>query len=162
SILPPMRATDVAEGSARPAAGAVPPSGSSRRLLVVLVLGTALLLVLAFGWQFLRDSHRLAVTIDPAWYTWRGKLLLYADPAVLIAKHGPFGMLTGGYRVATPVFGALMARVAGVDPNRYTVLLAVGMPILASLGVAAFALRAKRDPVIWLFTAVAGGAPFFT
>ena len=101
-----MRATDVAEGSARPAAGPPPPSPQGRRLFGILVLATALLLVLAFGWQFLRDGHRLAVTIDPAWYTWRGKLLLTSDPAVLIAKHGPFGMLTGGYRVATPVFGA--------------------------------------------------------
>jgi hypothetical protein len=157
-----MRATDAATGADVAAAEPDPGAPSTRRLFGLLVLATALVLVLAFGWQFLRDPHRLAITIDPAWYTWRGKLLLTSDPGLLILKHGPFGMLTGGYRIATPVFGAMLARVAGVDPDRYTVLLAVAMPVLASLGVAAFAYRSKRDPVIWLFTAVAGASLFFT
>ncbi len=157
-----MRATDAATDADAAAAGSQPRLERSHAPFGILVLGTALALVLAFGWQFLRDPHRLAVTIDPAWYTWRGKLLLSSDPSLLILKHGPFGMLTGGYRVSTPVFGALLARVAGVDPDRYTVLLAVAMPVLASLGLATFAYRAKRDPVIWLFTAVAGASLFFT
>jgi hypothetical protein len=119
-------------------------------------------LTLLLAQPFIEDPTRLAPTRDPAWYTWRTRALLVADPAVLIEKEGPFGSLSGGYRVASPILGALLYRVAGVEVNHFTVLMAVGVPILTSLALAAFVYRHKRDHPASLLTFVAAVPLFAT
>jgi hypothetical protein len=124
--------------------------------LAALTVGLALLL----AWPFVVDPSRLAHTRDPAWYTWRTRVLLEEDPALLLTNEGPFGILTGGYRITTPVVGALLHRVAGIDLYRFTVLLEVGVPILVSLALGAFAYRHKRDSLALSLT-MAVAVPLF-
>src|SRR5207249_4455085 len=97
---------DVALTDVRPAA----PAAGSRPVrelhflanpwLMLLAVGGALL---AYGWVFLVHPTLVAPTRDPAWYTWRANLLLHAKPDSIVRDWGPFGMFSGGYRVATPV-----------------------------------------------------------
>lgn len=149
-----------------PAEALAPPSPGERRWGPLghpaVLLAAAALLLVAFGWSFLRDPTLVAPTRDPAWYTWRTQLLLEDEPAKLIREWGPFGMFSGGYRVATPVAGALLMRVAGVDGFTFSILLMVGTPVLASLALAAFAYRHRRDPLLFLLTLLASGALFLT
>jgi hypothetical protein len=147
---------------AAPAEVSTAPRAQGRRLFDVLILVAFGLLLLGLAWPFLADTTRLAVTKDPAWYTWRGKLLLEANPALLLTKHGPFGMLSGGYRITTPVLGALLNRIAGVAPQRYTILMMVGMPLLACAALGTFAYRCKARPFLYLITLVAGVGLFLT
>lgn len=141
--------------------GAAEETRRRSQLLAHLAL-VALVVVLAFvlAWPFLTDPSRLAHTRDPAWYTWRTRLLLEDDPALLLTNEGPFGIRTGGYRVTTPVLGALLSQVAGVDLYKFTVLLEVGIPILVGLALGAFAFRHKRDALAFLLT-VAIVVPIF-
>jgi hypothetical protein len=127
-------------------------------LMLIAVAG----LLLTYGWVFLIHPTLVAPTRDPAWYTWRANLLLHAPPDSIVRNWGPFGMFSGGYRVTTPVLGALLMRVAGVSRFTFSILFMVGMPILASLSIAAFAYRHRRDPLLFLLTLFAGGALFMT
>src|SRR5438874_12257764 len=145
-----------------PAAGPPPvrerPFFASPWIFLVAVAGT----LLAYGWVFLIHPTLVAPTRDPAWYTWRANLLLHATPDSIVKNWGPFGMFSGGYRVTTPVIGALLMRVAGVSRYTFSILFMVGVPILASLAIAAFAYRHRRDPLLFLLTLFAGGALFLT
>ncbi len=154
-----MRTSEAAP--ARTSRGAI----TSRRREVVFDVAIVVafgLLLLGLAWPFLKDTTRLAVTKDPAWYTWRGKLILEANPALLLTKHGPFGMLSGGYRITTPVFGALLNRVAGIAPQRFTILQMILAPLMASAALGAFAYRNKRRPFLFLITMLAGVGLFMT
>jgi hypothetical protein len=119
-------------------------------------------MLLLVAWPFLRQPGRLAPTRDPAWYTWRTNVLLHSHPSILFEKSGPFGMFSGGYRITTPLAGALLARVAGVQPVYFTALLAVALPLLTSMALAAFALRHRGDPLAYLLTLVAAVPLFLT
>jgi hypothetical protein len=144
-------------GSARPQAR------RARSFLGDGALGAcALVAVGLLAWRFMADPSRLAVTRDPAWYTWRTQALLHARPELLILKQGPFSMLSGGYRVTTPVLGGLLHRVAGVSTYRFTILLEVGLPVLASLCLAAFAYRHRRDRLRFALVLGASVALFLT
>ena len=110
--------------------------------LLAAIAGGLLVMV---GFRFVQDPTRLAPTRDPAWYTWHARVLLQSGPRVMLDKVGPFGMFSRGYRVTTPVLGALLARLGGVDPARFTVLVAVGLPVLTALACGAFAFRHKQD-----------------
>jgi hypothetical protein len=134
----------------------------ARSAINAVLIAALIGLFLLFGWRFLQDPSRLAPTRDPAWYTWRTRALLETGPAVLIEKHGPFGMLSGGYRVTTPVLGALLFRVAGVDPLRFTVLLGVGLPVLTAAALGAFAFRHRRDHLMFVLTMLATAPLFLT
>ena len=127
-------------------------------LMLLAVAG----LLLTYGWTFLLHPTLVAPTRDPAWYTWRANLLLHAPPDAIVRNWGPFGMFSGGYRVTTPVLGALLMRVAGVSRFTFSILFMVGVPILASLAISAFAYRHRRDPLLFLLTLFAGGALFLT
>ena len=81
---------------------------------LVLLLAIALLL-LAFGWTFLRDPSISAPTRDPAWYTWRSNLMMNDDPGLIAGDWGPFSMFGGGYRVTVPLAGSILQRVAGIE-----------------------------------------------
>jgi hypothetical protein len=154
-----VKASKVATPSAAQAA-ATP--GRRRWPLNIAVVGIALLMLLLVAWPFLSHPGRLAPTRDPAWYTLRTSVLLHDDPSILFEKAGPFGMFSGGYRVTTPLAGALLARIAGIDPTYFTALLAVALPVLASLALAAFALRHRKDPIAYLLTLVAAVPLFLT
>lgn len=121
--------------------------------MLTAVLGvSALVLAGALALPFLRDSTRLAPTRDPVWYTWRTQVVLEDGPAVLLEKDGPLNMLAGGYRVTTPVLGALVHRVAGVETFRFASLFMVALPVLIALALGAFAYQHRRDPIAFLLT----------
>lgn len=137
-------------------------SEPGRRLFanVWVLAAAALLLLLGLGWNFLLDPSLSAPTRDPAWYTWRTELLMHADPRVIVQDWGPFGMFSGGYRVTVPLAGALLQRVVGVDGPTFASLLMVGIPVLTSLALGAFAYRHRRDPLLFFLTLLASGALF--
>ncbi len=127
-------------------------------VLVVAILG----LLLAFGWTFLRDPSLSAATRDPAWYTWRANVLMHDDPGLIAGDWGPFHMFGGGYRVAVPLYGAILVRVAGVDLYTFSTLMMVAVPILAGLALGVFVTRERRDPLLFLLTMLATAALFMT
>src|SRR5437879_3634832 len=156
---------DVALTDVRPA----PPSAeaperptrsflSNPWLMLLAVAG----LLLTYGWTFLLHPTLVAPTRDPAWYTWRANLLLHAPPDAIVKDWGPFGMFSGGYRVTTPLLGALLMRVAGASRFTFAIVFMVGVPVLASLALAAFGYRHRRDPLLFFLTLVAGAALFLT
>jgi MFS family permease len=144
------------------AAGDEPAVRRGRVSMPILMLLVALGLMLVYGWQFLMHPNLVAPTRDPAWYTWRANLLLHAPPDSIVKNWGPFGMFSGGYRVTTPLLGALLMRVAGASRFTFAIVFMVGVPILASLALAAFGYRHRRDPLLFFLTLVAAGSLFLT
>ena len=71
-------------------------------------------------------------------------------------------MLSGGYRITTPVLGAMLNRIAGVAPQRFTIPMMIGTPLLASAALGAFAYRNKGRPFLYLITMLAGVGLFLT
>jgi hypothetical protein len=141
-----------------------PPDRATRRWLdgwVVLLLAIAVLLV-AFGWTFLRDPSVSAPTRDPAWYTWRANLLLHDSPGLIAKEWGPFSMFSGGYRISVPLFGAMLVRIAGIDLYTFSAFMMVGVPILTGLALGAFAYRVHRDRLLFLLVLLATAALFMT
>jgi hypothetical protein len=140
----------------------VPEAGSRfLRRPVVLVLAILILLV-AFGWTFLRDPSISAPTRDPAWYTWRSNLIMHDDPGLVAGRWGPFSMFSGGYRVVVPLYGSILQRVAGIDLYTFSAFMMVGIPILAGLALGAFSYRRHRDPLLFLLVMLATAALFMT
>ena len=52
------------------------------------------------------------------------------SPDAIVKDWGPFGMFSGGYRVTTPLLGALLMRVAGASRYTFAILFMVGVPVL--------------------------------
>jgi hypothetical protein len=127
-----------------------------------LLLAAAGAMLLVFGWNFIVNPTLSAPTRDPAWYTWRAELLTSAAPESIIREWGPYGMFSGGYRVTTPILGAWLTEVGGVSKYTFSILVMVAVPTLASLALAAFAYRHRRDPLLYLLTFFAGTALFLT
>ncbi len=125
-------------------------------------LATIAILLALYGWTFVADSGRVAPTKDPAYYTWRTEVLLSEEPVKLIQIEGAFDMFAGGYRVSAAVMGAFLRQVVGVASLQMTVLLMVGLPVLTSLLLAAFAYQHFRDPLAWHLVAFATGALLLT
>ena len=71
-------------------------------------------------------------------------------------------MFSGGYRVTTPLLGALLMRVAGASRYSFAIVFMVGVPVLASLAIAAFAYRHRRDPLLFFLTFLGAAALFLT
>jgi hypothetical protein len=141
-------------------------SAEPRRFTVALTSAalvlTAIGMTLLLAWEFLTDPHHLAITRDPAWYTWRTELLLGSKPSLLISRHGPLSLFSGGYRVTTPVIGALLTRLGGLHPYTFTVLLQVGLPVMTALALGAFAYQQRRDGLLAVLTMGASIALFLT
>src|SRR5438552_980430 len=117
-----------------------------------VVVGSAAVMLLAFGAVFLQHPTLSPPTRDPAWYTWRAELLAHARPSTIVREWGPFGMFSGGYRVTTPLLGAWLIQVAGVSNMTFSIMVMVAAPALAGLALAAFAWRHRRDPLLFLLT----------
>ncbi len=125
-------------------------------------VATVVILLALYGGTFVADSGRVAPTKDPAYYTWRTEVLLSEEPVKLLQIEGAFDMFAGGYRVSAAVMGAFLRQVAGVASLQTTVLLMVGLPVLTSLLLAAFAYQHFRDPLVWHLVAFATGALLLT
>ena len=145
----------------------VPEVRRSGRLDAVLghpaaFVATASILLMLFGWTFVAHPNRPAPTKDPAYYTWRTEDLLSEKPATLLQLRGAFDMFAGGYRVAAPVLGGLLRRVAGVSSLNTVAVLMVAAPVLAALLLAGFAFRQRGDPLIFHTVAFGSASLFLT
>jgi Major Facilitator Superfamily len=128
-------------------------------LLLVLLL---LVLLIAFGWTFLRDPSITAPTRDPAWYTWRSNLMMHDDPGLIAGDWGPFHMFGGGYRVSVPLYGSILQRVAGIDLYTFSAFMMIGVPALTGMALGAFAYRVHGDRLLFLLVVLATAALFMT
>jgi MFS family permease len=139
---------------------------------IALVCAGAILLLL--GWNFIADPSLSAPTRDPAWYTWRAQVILDADPGSVTGEWGPFvgadpaegkagtPLLSGGYRVTTPLAGALLQRVAGIDKYSFSAFLMLGIPVLTGLAFAAGAYRSRKHWLVIPMSILAAAALFMT
>jgi sugar phosphate permease len=127
----------------------------------VLVVAIAVVL-LAFGWTFLRDPSISAPTRDPAWYTWRSNLILNDEPGLVAGDWGPLHMFGGGYRVSVPLYGSILQRVAGIDLYTFSAFMMIGIPVLTGLALGAASWRRHRDPLLFLVVMLATAALFMT
>jgi MFS family permease len=128
---------------------------------VFLLLAIALVLV-AFGWTFLQDPSISAPTRDPAWYTWRSNLMMTDSPGLIAGDWGPFHMFGGGYRVAVPLYGSILQRVAHIDLYTFSAFMMIGVPVLTGLALGVFVTRERKDPLLFLVTMLATAALFMT
>ena len=127
-----------------------------------VIVGFALVLLLALGWRFIADPSLSAPTRDPAWYTWRAGVILEDDPGSIAGDWGPDNLFSGGYRVAVPLAGALLQRVAGISNYSFSAFLMLGIPILTGLALGAGAFRSRRDPLVVLLTMLGTAGLFLT
>jgi hypothetical protein len=127
-----------------------------------VIIGFALILLLALGWRFIADPSLSAPTRDPAWYTWRAGVILEDDPGSIAGDWGPDNLFSGGYRVTVPLAGALLQRVAGISNYSFSAFLMLGIPILTGLALGAGAFRSTRDPLVILLTMLAAAGLFLT
>jgi Major Facilitator Superfamily len=127
-----------------------------------VLVASAVLMLLVFGWNFLLHPTLSAPTRDPAWYTWRANLLTASQPASIVREWGPFGMFSGGYRVSMPLTGAWLMKMGGIHRYTFSIFVMVGLPTLAGLALGAFAWRHRRDPIALLMTFVGSAALFLT
>ncbi|HEU4355008.1 MAG TPA: MFS transporter [Actinomycetota bacterium] len=128
---------------------------------LLLLLAIAVVLV-AFGWTFLRDPSISAPTRDPAWYTWRANLMMTDAPGLIAGDWGPFHMFGGGYRIAVPLYGSILVRVAGIDLYTFSAFMMIGVPVLTGMALGVFVTRERRDPLLFLLTMLATAALFMT
>jgi MFS family permease len=139
-----------------------PPAPASRLGSWWVIVGFALVLLLALGWRFIADPSLSAPTRDPAWYTWRASVILEDDPGSVAGGWGPDNLFSGGYRVAVPLAGALLQRVSGISNYSFSAFLMLGIPILTGLALGAGAFRSRRDALVVLLTMLATAGLFLT
>ncbi|HEX6401477.1 MAG TPA: MFS transporter [Actinomycetota bacterium] len=136
--------------------------GAGRLASWWVIIGFALLLLLALGWRFVADPSLSAPTRDPAWYTWRAGVIMEDDPGSVAGPWGPDNLFSGGYRVTVPLAGALLQQVAGISTYTFSALLMLGIPILTGLTLGAGAFRSRRDGLVVLLTMLATAGLFLT
>jgi hypothetical protein len=119
-------------------------------------------MVLLFGWTFIVHPHRLAPSVDPAYYSWRIELLISQKPAALLHVTGPFGAFAGGYRVAGTVLGGYLRRIAGISLLKTTVVMIVTQWTVIALLLGGFAYRHRRDPLIFYAVTAGSGSLLLT
>ena len=138
------------------------PSPTWRSSTTWLILGVAFLLLLALAWQFLLHPTITAPTRDPAWYTWRGNVILESSPGSVAREWGPGSVFSGGYRVTAPLAAAMLQRVAGIDQYSFSAFLMIGIPVLTGLALGAAGYRSRRDPLLVLLSMLVAAALFLT
>src|SRR2546425_781367 len=97
------------------------------------IVGLAIALALVLGWQLVVHPTWTAPTRDPAWYTWRANVILQSSPGSLAREWGPSGVFAGGYRVTSPLAGAMLQRVAAAFTPPTTCVL-FGLSLAALFG----------------------------
>jgi len=112
-------------------------------------VATSVILVAIFSATFFVHPERVAPGDDPAYYTWRTEALMSEKPSVLLDTTGPRGVLAGGYRVSTPIIGAMLRQVADVDLLSMTIFLTVAGRVLIALLLAGFAYRNSATAVFY-------------
>jgi type II secretory pathway pseudopilin PulG len=122
------------------------------RVGLALMLAVTALVVASRAIHYASDPVPLPSNPDTAFYQWRSELLTARPPSALIDFSGPEGEGGSGYRVATPLLGALLRRVAAVDTYTLPALLVVGFNCLLALALGGAAYRYLKDPL--LFAAV--------
>jgi hypothetical protein len=122
------------------------------QVALALLLATTALVVASRAIQYADDPVPLPSNPDTAFYQWRSEFLTARPPGELVDFSGPEGDGGSGYRVATPLLGALLRRVAAVDAYTLPALLVVGFNSLLALALGGAAYRYLRDPL--LFAAV--------
>jgi hypothetical protein len=110
---------------------------------------------------FVADPRRLAPGPDMAWYTWRAEMLTSHPPGELVLADGPLNVFGGGYRVATPLLGALVRQVGDVDTETMSTLLVAGRQVLLVLALAAVAYRLRRRPLVFASVALVSAAALY-
>ncbi len=151
------------------------PAGPRPRLESAwVILAFAGVILLAMGWRFVADPSLSAPTRDPAWYTWRAEVILHDEPGLVVGEWGPIvdadptdekagsPLLSGGYRVTTPLSGAILQRIAGIDTYTFSAFLMLGMPILTGLAFAAGAFRSRKHWLVVPLSMLAAAAFFLT
>jgi hypothetical protein len=141
---------------------AVPDADRGALRTPAVLVALLLVLLVAFGWTFLRDPSITAPTRDPAWYTWRSNLMMHDDPGLIAGDWGPFHMFGGGYRVSVPLYGSVLQRVAGIDLYTFSAFMMIGIPALTGMALGAFAYRVHKERLLFLLVVLATAALFMT
>ena len=136
-----------------------PASFASREVLSILLVAAGV--ALAWVGPFVADPRRLAPGPDMAWYTWRSEMLTSHPPGELVLADGPLRVFGGGYRVATPLLGALVLRVGDVDRDTLSTMLVAGRQVLLILALAAVGYRLRRSPLLFGSVAVVSAAALY-
>ncbi|HVM11383.1 MAG TPA: hypothetical protein VM638_02745, partial [Actinomycetota bacterium] len=124
-----------------------------RREWLPTLLVVAAALGAAWVWlgPFILHPERLPPGPDMAWYQWRAELLTAHPPATMVLADGPLHVFGGGYRIVSPVLGALVQQLTGVDEYSVSYALIAGRQVLLGLALGALAYRLRRDA--WVFVA---------
>jgi hypothetical protein len=117
--------------------------------------------VLVWLGPFVADPRRLAPGPDMAWYTWRAEMLTSHSPHEVVRADGPLEVFGGGYRVATPLLGALVRQVGDVDRETMSTLLVAGRQVLLVLVLAAVGYRLRRRPLVFVSVALMSAAALY-
>ena len=127
--------------------------------LFVVVVATAT--VASRAYVYATHPNRLPSNPDVAFYQWRSELLTARSPATLVSFDGPQGEGGSGYRVATPVLGALLRRISKIDPFTLPKFFVVGLNSLLALALGGAAYRYARDPLLFAAVTLWAGATLF-
>jgi hypothetical protein len=107
------------------------------------------------------DPRRVPPGPDLAWYTWRAELLTSHPPGDLILADGPLEVFGGGYRVATPLLGALLRQVGDVGGDALSTALIAGRQVLLILALGAVGYRLRPRPLVFVAVAVVSAAALY-
>ncbi|MDP8956261.1 MAG: hypothetical protein M3N24_04790 [Actinomycetota bacterium] len=132
-----------------------------RVVIAVALLGIAAVLIVGRAGRFVTDARVLPPSPDTPWYVWRSQFLTAYPPAEVVSWRGPSGQGGGGYRVASPLLGALLLRTADVQGTSLSTLLVAGLGSLLGLALAAAAFSYRRDPLLFACVGLFAGALLF-
>jgi hypothetical protein len=127
----------------------------------VLILLVAAGVALAWLGPFAADPRRIPPGPDLAWYTWRAEMLTSHPPGDLILVDGPLEVFGGGYRVATPLLGALLRQVSDVGGDALSTALIAGRQVLLVLALAAVGYRLRRRTLVFVSVAAVSAAALY-
>jgi hypothetical protein len=139
----------------------VGPRGLFKYRQALLILLVAAGVALVWLGPFVADPRRLAPGPDMAWYTWRAEMLTSHQPGELVLADGPLAVFGGGYRVTTPLLGALLRQVGDLDRYTLATMLVAGRQVLLVLALAAVGHRLRRSPLVFGSVAVVSAAALY-
>ena len=125
--------------------------------MALSVVAAAAAIVATRAVPFVSDPARVPSNPDTAFYQWRSELLTAHSPETLVSFSGPQGEGGSGYRVATPLLGALLRSASGTQTYTVPKLLVIGFNSLLVLAIAGTAYRYRRDALLLAAVAVWAG-----